>query len=113
LEGLPVAFFNSRSDRPETLQRFLMERISALRELYRTRAANLIRTVNDVIENYEDEQVQLVVREAASHLRTWLSTNKDISQVAGQVHEALLSAMRGTHASTIRASARRGGQWPN
>ncbi len=114
LEGrLPVTFFNVRSDHPETLQRFLVQRIAALRELHRTRATNLIRTVRDVMDNYENEQVQAVVRDAAKHLRTWLSTNKDIGHLVGQVHEALLAAMKSAHASTIRASTRRAGEWPN
>lgn len=113
LEGLPVAFFNARSDRPEMLERFLIGRITALRELHRTRATDLIRTVRDVLDNYENEQVQAVVRDASKHLRTWLATNRDVGQLAGQVHEALLTAMTGSHASTIRASTRRAGEWPN
>jgi hypothetical protein len=113
LEGLPVAFFNARSDHPEDLQRFLIQRIAALRDLYRTRATGLIQTVHDVIDNYENEQVQVIVRDASKHLRTWLSTNKDIGQLAGEVHETLLAAMKSAHASTIRASTRRAGDWPN
>jgi transcriptional regulator with XRE-family HTH domain len=113
LEGLQAAFFNARSDRPEILERFFLGRINALRELHRVRASDLIRTIRDVLDNYENEQVQAIVREAAKHLRTWLVTNKDIGQLAGEVHEALLSAMRGAHASTIRASTRRAGEWPN
>ena len=113
LEGLQAAFFNSRSDRPEMLERFLVDRINTLRELHRVRATDLIRTIRDVLDNYENEQVQAIVRDAAKHLRTWLATNKDIGQLAGEVHEALLTAMRGAHASTIRASTRRAGEWPN
>src|SRR5262249_11028749 len=64
-------------------------------------------------DNYENEQVRAVVREAAKHLRIWLVSNKDIGQLAGEVHEALLAAMKSAHASTIRATTRRSGEWPN
>ena len=46
-------------------------------------------------------------------MHTWLRTNKELATDAWKVHDDLLNAMRGAHASTVRASVRREGEWPN
>ena len=43
----------------------------------------------------------------------WLTTNRQLPLVSTQLNESLMQALSQVHASTISASVRRKGEWPN
>ena len=63
--------------------------------------------------NHEKEQVREVLRSAATMLRTWVTKNGSVPPLGGHVQDSLLSQIRSAYASTVRATIRREGAWPN
>jgi transcriptional regulator with XRE-family HTH domain len=115
LANLPLAFFNAAEDAPEVLRAFLIARIDAVREFHRKALIEIIDGANGLLENYEKEQAQEVMRAAAHSLTTWLDHNAMLSPASAtrRVHESLLSATSAAHWKTISASVSRRGDWPN
>ena len=113
LATTPVAFFNVREESSSDLHDFVLGRIAVLRNSYRSRLGEIITGAHAVVANYQKAQVHEVQREAARHLRVWLSANRELPQTAGKFHEPLMAALRQAHPSTVRATIRRQGEWPN
>jgi transcriptional regulator with XRE-family HTH domain len=113
LDAVNMAFFNVRNESPAQLKTFLLESIQKLRSLYRDKIDQLAHAAKNLIANHENEQAQAAIRDAAKRLSTWLSNNRAIDNLVVQVQESLLGTMQQSHVSTIRASVRRDGHWPN
>lgn len=113
LRGMPVAFFNARDDDPKIMRDFILGRIDSLRNSYRSHLKEVISGTHTLLANYEKEQVQEVLREAARRLGTWLKNNREVASVSWKVSDSLLAALSKAHPSTIRATVRREGEWPN
>jgi len=111
--GVPVTFYNARSDEPEALTTFIFSRIEGLRSRLRGLAGELIDTVQNVVENHDKEQYRAVLAAAAKRLNVWIASHQGIEATGHHAHEALLDAIRKTHVGSIRASVRRGGDWHN
>jgi len=113
LEGLQVGFFNSREDAPSSLRDLLAARILALQESYRARLAEVVANAKTLLQNYEKEQVQEVLHEAAHRLAVWLKNNEQLGRTNLTVHDSLFEALGRAYASTIRATVNRAGAWSN
>jgi len=110
---LKVQFFNAREDDPDTLREFILGRVEALRESHRGHLVEAIQGASALVKNFEFEQVQEIQRDAARRLAVWLTTNGQLPLVSVQLNGSLMQALSQIHASTISASVRRTGAWPN
>ena len=113
LDDIPVYFHNARTDHSASLRDFLLRRVNKLRDAYRVQLEENIQAVHDLIEHHEDAQRHSILEDAAKRLRIWVSDHEAISEIPGNVAQSLLSAIAKAHASTVRASIRREGNWGN
>ncbi len=111
--GVRVEFFDSIEDSAEDFEDFLLSLGRRLRENHCQILQDAIFDANDLVANYENEQVREVQRQAAGHLKVWLANNLELEPFSQKVEEGLFNAMRSTHVSSVRASVRRQGKWHN
>ena len=108
-----VKFFNSHEDNPTDIRRDLSERIGLLFDGYRSAVNDLVQSAGQLVENYEDEQVQEVVRQATKWVRSWIDRYMDVSAVEREAQDSLLDVVKDAHPATINATMRRKGGWYN
>ena len=108
-----VKFFNSYEDNPTDIRRDLSERIGLLFDGYRGTVNDLVRSAGQLVENYEDEQIQEIVRQATTWVRSWINRYMDVSAVEHEAQDSLLDAVKDAHPATINATMRRKGGWYN
>lgn len=113
LHHLSVGFFNAHGDDPTRLNAFIVERLNAVRQSFRNRLQEVTHSARTLLENYEKEQVQEVVRAAAGMLRSWVSQHTEVQGPSAHVQDSLMAQINKAYASTIRATVRREGEWPN
>ncbi|PPQ35344.1 Helix-turn-helix domain-containing protein [Rhodoblastus acidophilus] len=114
LKDLPTFFFNSAEDDPDTLRRFIRDRISAVREYHRNSVRQIIADAHALLANYEREQAAEIMRAAARRLEVWLTTNTKLNErPTRHVQDSLLAAIGNAHPRSIAASIVRAGEWPN
>ncbi len=113
LPVVPIGFFNVFDDEAQRCREFLLERVADLREMHRTRLEEMTLDALALLENYENEQIREVQRQAATHLRVWLDNNREVASLPTNVQDSLLQAIRARHHMTVRASVRRKGIWTN
>ena len=113
---LPIsrtAFFNAIEDDVQELNDFLLGLVAVLREMHRERLEDVILGAIELVENYENEQARAVQRQAARRLTVWLENNQQVGQFSDPLSASLFLAIGGAYASSLRASVRRNGNWPN
>ena len=108
-----VRFFNSHEDDPSQVRHDLSERVHMVFNGYRNTVGELVESAKGLVENYEDEQAQEVVRQAAVLIRSWLNRHMDIRSVKREAERSLLREVEGAHPATIHATMRRKGGWYN
>lgn len=113
LPSVCVAFFNAREDDVQQFNSFLLELVAGLREMHRGRLKAVIRGATDKVENYENEQARAVQQQAARRLTIWLKNNRQVGQFSEPLEASLFQAIDRAYASSLRASVRRRGNWPN
>lgn len=113
LQRLAVGFFNAREDDPKNLKHFISVRLGSVRQSFRARMHEITNNAKALLLNHEREQVQEILRQAAGMMRTWISQNWVVPKLNAQIQDSLIQQMALVHASTIRATVRREGEWPN
>ena len=113
LPSVCVAFFNAREDDVRQFNSFLLELVAGLREMHRGRLEDVILGTMELVENYENEQARAVQRQAARRLTVWLENNRQVGRFSEPLEGSLFQAIDRAYASSLRASVRRNGNWPN
>ncbi len=113
LQRLAVGFFNAREDDPNNLNHFISARLGEVRQSFRARMHEITNNAKALLLNHEREQVQEILRQAAGMMRTWISQNRAVPKLNAQIQDSLIQQMAVAHSSTIRATVRREGEWPN
>lgn len=111
MQDLPVEFFNSFSDDPKRLRSHIVGRVESTREGFRHALRTVIDRARDLLANVEQQQVLEVQRDASRHIAAWLESHVEPPQVAGHVHDTLMTEIRSAHVATINAAVRREGEW--
>ncbi len=109
-----IEFFNAFGDAVHSLCDLLLGQVNRLRKQHRIDLQEAIDDAIALIDNFEQEQVLAVQEDAARRLKIWLQNNSDLDLLS--LHgpkQSLLSAIDDAHASSVRASVRRQGEWDN
>jgi len=113
LHELSATFFNAHQDDPAQLRDFLVDQIANVRRTFRARLHEITTNAQVLLLNHEQAQVQDVLRQASTMLRTWATQNAKPAALNASVQDSLMAQLVRTHAGTIRATVRREGEWPN
>lgn len=74
----------------------------------------MINAARSLFENFEEVEKLEVMRRASEILLTWIDNNRTLDfSLLGRPERRLIRALGAEHASSIRASVRREGEWPH
>lgn len=113
LPGLPCVFYNAHKDSARGVKKAILERIDGLRATHKERLKALLTRVQVLIANKSNAQRAEVMALAARQVQTWIARNRTLREVRSHVEDDLLGAIGKAHASTLRATLRRRGEWHN
>ena len=108
-----VQFLNSHEDDAGEVRDQLRGRVEAMFEGYRRAVDELVQSARTVIDNFEDEQAQDILRQATSMIRSWVTQHGTTGAVQREIERSLLVEIEESHPSTIHATMRRRGGWYN
>lgn len=108
-----IGFFNAHQDDSGQVREFLSGRIVKTRQVFRSRLHEITSNARTLLLNHEQEQVQEVIRHAATMLRSWAKQNATPRPLVAHVQDSLMGQLAKAYASTIRAAVRREGEWSN
>jgi hypothetical protein len=113
LQQLAVDFFNAYQDDPSHLRRFLVGRLQTVRQHFRDHLATIKHNVELLLRNHEQEQAQEVLRAASKMMNVWATRHTALPPLQAHIQDSLMDQIGQAYASTVRASIRREGEWPN
>lgn len=74
-----------------------------MRNTFRVRRRGIAADAASLLENFDREQVQEVIRHAGTMLRTWIEQNRDVPQLPANVQDSLMEEIsRSTRAPSAR-----------
>ena len=111
LPNVRIDFFNVHEDDVQQFNELLLDLVAGLRDMHCARLTEVVRNAIDLVQNYENEQVWEIQKQAARRVAVWLENNQQVDQSSEHVHHDLFRAIDGAYASTLRASVRREGNW--
>ncbi len=112
LPSIETHFFNSLEDNPSELRDAIVQKIKEHRQSRREELQNAIVAVEDLVKSPPVFSSDLHIR-SISELVAWLSQNKSIGQFEPKTQSVLIDGIGSVHPSTLHASIRRFGSWPN
>ena len=115
-QKLPSAgteFFNVYEDDPQKTVDFLLELVDGVRDRHRSKLREVINGATALINNFREEEDRAVYAQAARPIWRWMAKNHDIDGLAGPWEGNLIIGINQAHASSVRASIRRRGDWYN
>lgn len=113
LAGLPVGFFDVRSDSPEVVRAFILDLVRRRRGHARERITAAQRDADYLFEHHKEVLESQVLAEVTRRLRIWSSQHASLPARVRMAHEAVKDEVLRSHARTVWASARRRGSWDN
>ena len=113
ISNIPVKFFNTFEDDPVEFRQFLTGLVEDLRTNHCKSLSEVINGANTLVQNYEKEQVRATQIQAASSILAWIMNNRKIGSSFSPLENSLIRAINASHASSLRASVRREGDWHN
>jgi len=113
LRQLPIYFFNAYQDDVAQLRNFLNQRLTAARDSFCEQLNETAKESERLLANHEQEQVREVIRRAGNMIAIWIKQHKSLPSLNAHIQDDLISEMSRAHASTIRATIRRKGEWSN
>ena len=112
-KDLSVEFFNSHEDSPGNIRRALSERIDLLFDGYRNVVKDLVQSASELVKNYQNEQVQEIVKLATVQIRSWIGRYMEVNLIERKAEQSLLDEVEAAHHATMNATMRRRGAWHN
>ena len=113
LSSLRIGFFNAFGDDPVQLRSLLFDLLREIRDGFRAQLREDLASAQLLLVNHEKEQVREVLRSATAMLGTWIRQHGNVPTLKGHVQDSLLLQIQSAYASTVRATIRREGEWPN
>ncbi len=115
-QKLPYAgteFFNVYEDDPQKTVDFLLELVDGVRDRHRSKLREVINGATALINNFQEEEERAVYAQAARPIWRWMANNHEIDGLTGPWEGNLIIGISQAHASSVRASVRRQGDWYN
>jgi transcriptional regulator with XRE-family HTH domain len=113
LQRLPAEFFNAHQEDPSHLREFLIGRLEIARQSFRAQISEITKDAELLLLNHEQEQAQEVLRAASKMMISWTTQHTKLPSLKAHVQDSLMDQIGKAYASTVRASVRREGEWPN
>ena len=113
ISNIHVEFFNAFEDDPIEFKRFLIGLVEDLRTYHCKSLSGVIDSADTLVQNYAREQVRATQKQASSSILAWIENNKQVGPYFSPVENSLIRAINASHASSLRASVRREGDWHN
>ena len=112
-DDFSVQFFNAHEDEAGVVRAQLGARVQAMFDGDRETMCQLVEGARTLLENFEDEQAQEIVRQAMTMVGSWVANNRDLQFAGRKIERSLVGEVNGAHPSTIHATMRRRGGWYN
>lgn len=113
LTGIEATAFDAASDDPDSLSRFALERIGAVRHAQAEAATATIEAITQMIENRAEASAQAALLTVSGNLDRFADRSTPLSGTRQPAHERLLAAVRVRHARTVWAATVRNGRFWN
>lgn len=113
--GVPdvrIEFFNANEDDANQFGASLLALVNRLRAKRCEHLSEVICNANGQIHS-ENAEAIAAQRDAASSIKAWIENNKALSPASVQLDRPLMDAINSAHASSLRASVIRQGDWHN
>lgn len=110
---MPIVFFNASQDNPLEIAEALQQKIKELRNGQATRLEELTAAVDDLVSRHQEQQVQTALAKLRAKLQEFTDAYEQLPARTAAVESQMLGALRGRHARTVWASARRNGDFYN
>jgi hypothetical protein len=112
LPGVPMNFFNVESDEPADARKDLFAQLDRMRKAVADQLFDLCAAAQEIIENHEQHELNAAIEVVANRLNSFLKGNRSLGAREQLAYvEAISTVKRVRYASTLWASARRGGEY--
>jgi transcriptional regulator with XRE-family HTH domain len=113
LDGIDVHLFDSSSDDPEELTRFLIRKVEVLRKVQADGVDAVVSAVDQMLENVQRAQALAALEVINNELKIFANRHKALKDKRKPVHSRLIAAINDRHPRTVWAVTRRNGEFWN
>ena len=108
---LPIFFFNARTETPEAITSYLMERIVAMRNARVREIDEVVSAIEQLFQNRDEQHALAAQQEVNKRLRVFTDQHQNLGSRRCPAHASLITAIRSLHPRTVWATTRRSGSW--